>query len=64
MPPSLLVALERAIIGRTCEVERREFDWTFIPAQNAQTDCVIAAASWWRLISGGRIAHAVEDDGQ
>jgi len=56
----LASALETALVGRVCRVERREADWLF----SFQTEAVLAVGCHWRVISDAAIAVTDEDDGQ
>lgn len=51
---------ETSLIGRSCVIGRREYDWTFDPAGGIG----LAVGAPWRTVSHGRIAFASEDDGQ
>jgi hypothetical protein len=54
------VALEVALVGRSCRVERREADWVF----DLQGGAGLAVGCHWRLVSSESIALTDEDDGQ
>ena len=64
MTSPLLLAMQEAITGRTCSVERHDWTWRFVFGNGASDGCTVTTTSWWRIISEGRLAHAVEDDGQ
>jgi hypothetical protein len=51
---------EASLIGRSCVIGRREHDWTFGLSEGVG----LAVSAPWRIVSGGRIAFAAEDDGQ
>jgi hypothetical protein len=55
-----LPRIEKALIGRECEIARREADWVV----NVSGGASIALPIPWRIVAGGRIAFANEDDGQ
>jgi hypothetical protein len=50
----------RALHGRTCAVEKRDYDW----ALDFGNQSSIAVSVPWRIVSGGGIAFADSDDGQ
>ncbi|WP_188769704.1 hypothetical protein [Novosphingobium endophyticum] len=52
--------VEKALFGRQCEIARREADW----AINIAGGGSIALPVPWRIVTGGLIAFADEDDGQ
>ncbi len=60
MSADLLAAFDQALRGCTCKVARRETDWVFDFGRRRH----ITVDSPWRIISGGRLAFADEDDGQ
>jgi hypothetical protein len=64
MTSSLIFAMQESIAGRTCSAERHDWTWCFVFGKGAADGCTVTTTSWWRIISEGRIAHAVEDDGQ
>lgn len=51
---------EASLIGRSCVIGRRDHDWTFGLSEGVG----LAVSAPWRIVSGGRIAFASEDDGQ
>ena len=55
-----LPRIEKALLGRVCEIARREADWVV----NIRGGASIALPIPWRIVAGGRIAFANEDDGQ
>ena len=55
-----LAEFEASLIGRSCAIGRREYDWTF----DLKGDTSIAVNVPWRIVSKGRIAFAAADDGQ
>ncbi len=56
----LAPALEIALVGRSCRVERREAGWSF----DLQDGTGLAVECHWRLVSSESIALTDEDDGQ
>jgi hypothetical protein len=54
-----LAKVEDALIGRQCEIVRREADW----AINVVGGGSISLPMPWRIVTNGRIAFANEDDG-
>jgi hypothetical protein len=56
--------MQQSIAGRRCSVERHDSTWCFVFGGGAVDGCTVTTTSWWRIISGGRIAHSVADDGQ
>lgn len=55
-----LPRLEKYLVGRQCEVGRRETDWVVSLVGGGS----IALPVPWRIVADGRIAFANEDDGQ
>ncbi len=55
-----LPRIEKALLGRRCEIARREADWVV----NIRGGASIALPIPWRIVAGGRIAFANDDDGQ
>jgi hypothetical protein len=60
MSDDILVEFGKAYRGCVCTIQRREHDWVF---RFGDSDGITVTAPW-RIIQGGRIAHAREDDGQ
>lgn len=52
-------AFEASLIGRACVIGRREYDWTFDLSDGVD----LAVSAPWRIVFGGRIAFASNDDG-
>jgi len=63
MPSPILTAFERATVGRSCEVSKRECDWDFTFGGGPSDGCAIAAQTFWRVVAGGRIVVTSKDDG-
>jgi hypothetical protein len=55
-----LTRVEQALLGRQCEIARRETDWVITVVGGGS----IALPIPWRIVTNGRIAFANEDDGQ
>ena len=64
MTSPLLFAFHDAVVGRSCDVDRDDWTWSFVFGGGAAAGCTITATSWWRIISQNRIQLSVEDDGQ
>ena len=60
MSDDTLLEFGKAYQGRYCAVQRREHDWVFGFGDNER----IAVTVPWRIVQNGRIAHAMQDDGQ
>ena len=60
MNVDLLLQLEKQLVGRQCEIVRREADW----AANLVGGGSISLPVPWRIVANGRIAFANKDDGQ
>lgn len=60
MNDDLLARLEEQLVGRQCEIGRREADWVVNLAGGGSITLPIP----WRIVANGRIAFASEDDGQ
>jgi hypothetical protein len=60
MSDDTLLEFGKAYLGRFCVIQRREHDWFFCFGDNEG----IAVTAPWRIIQNGRIAHAMQDDGQ
>lgn len=60
MQRDLIAEFEASLAGRSCVIGRREHDWTFGLSEGVG----LAVSAPWRIVSGGRIAFASEDDGQ
>ena len=60
MNADLLLELETQLLGRQCEIVRREADW----AANFVGGGSISFPIPWRIVANGRIAFANKDDGQ
>lgn len=64
MTSPLLIAFERATVGRPFAVERRDTDWVFLFGGDAVDGCFLTAETLWRVVGGGRIRLTSADDGQ
>lgn len=60
----LLIAFERATVGRQCAVERRDADWVFLFGGDGAEGCFLTTDALWRVVEGGRIRLTSEDDRQ
>lgn len=60
MNADLFPQLEKKLLGRQCEIARREADWVI----NLVGGGSIALPIPWRIVADGRIVFANEDDGQ
>lgn len=60
MQRDLVAEFEASLVGRRCVIGRREHGWTFGLSEGVG----LAVSAPWRIVSGGRIAFASEDDGQ
>lgn len=60
MSEDWLPEIEKALLGRSCEVVRREADWALYLVGGGS----IALPIPWRIVADDRIAFANEDDGQ
>jgi hypothetical protein len=60
MTPDEASSLLQALVGRACNVERREADWNFYFGDRVN----VSASVPWRVVAANGIAHGDEDDRQ
>jgi hypothetical protein len=58
--PDALATLEQLLLGRRCEVQKREFDWNFYFGEGVS----VTVGTPWRIVTSTGIAHGDEDDSQ
>lgn len=60
MKIDFLAELEAALVGNSCSITRREYDWLLV--MNSFVSITLSVP--WRIVSKGRIVLASADDGQ
>ncbi|WP_340645784.1 hypothetical protein [Phenylobacterium sp.] len=69
MAAPLLKTFEQTVVGKTCVVEKREYDWTFafggaqMSGLAVSGGCVVVTETLWRLIDVDRVVLTSEDHG-
>lgn len=58
MEPAILGRFVEGLVGRRCDIDKREHDWTF----DFGDGCVVAVAAAWRLVNDEGVAFADRED--